>query len=59
MNNYTPPYKISSKIVKLSTEISEELIKLQFTGVEKVNSMLRKKDKIHEKRTHNYTSNRV
>jgi hypothetical protein len=44
MNNYTPPYKISSKIVKLSTEISEELIKLQFTGVEKVNSMLRKKD---------------
>ena len=46
MNNYTPPYKISSKIVKLSTEISEELIKLQFTGVEKVNPMLRKKNRI-------------
>lgn len=44
MNNYTPPYKISSKIVKLSTEISEELIKLQFTGAQKVSPMLRKKD---------------
>lgn len=30
MNNYTPPYKITSKILKLSTQISEELIKLQF-----------------------------
>ena len=36
MNNYTPPYKITSKILKLSTQISEELTKLQFTGVEKV-----------------------
>jgi hypothetical protein len=44
MNNYTPPYKISSKIVKLSTEISEELIKLQFTGAQKVGPVLRKKD---------------
>jgi hypothetical protein len=42
--NYTPPYKISSKILKLSTKISEELTKLQFTGAQKVNSMLRKKD---------------
>ena len=44
MNNYVPPYKITSKILKLSTQISEELTKLQFTGVEKVNPMLRKKD---------------
>ena len=44
MNNYTPPYKITSKILKLSTQISEELTKLQFTGVEKVNPMLRKKN---------------
>ena len=36
MNNSTPPYKITSKILKLSTQISEELTKLQFTGVEKV-----------------------
>ena len=30
--------------IKLSTKISEELTKLQFTGAQKVNSMLRKKD---------------
>ena len=46
VNNYTPPYKITSKILKLSTQISEELTKLQFTGVEKVNPMLRKKNRI-------------
>ncbi len=46
MNNYTPPYKITSKILKLSTQISEEFTKLQFTGVEKVNLMLRKKNRI-------------
>lgn len=46
MNNYTPPYKINSKILKLSTQISEELTKLQFTSVEKVNPMLRKKNRI-------------
>ena len=46
MNNYTPPYKITSKILKHSTQISEELTKLQFTGVEKVNPMLRKKNRI-------------
>ena len=46
MNNFIPPYKITSKILKLSTQISEELIKLQFTGVEKVNPMLRKKNRI-------------
>ena len=46
MNNYTPPYKISSKILKLSTQISEELTKLQFTDAQKVNPMLRKKNRI-------------
>ena len=46
MNNYSPPYKITSKILRLSTQISEELTKLQFTGVEKVNPMLRKKNRI-------------
>ena len=46
MKSYTPPYKITSKILKLSTQISEELTKLQFTGVEKVNPMLRKKNRI-------------
>ena len=46
MNNFIPPYKITSKILKLSTQISEEFTKLQFTGVEKVNPMLRKKNRI-------------
>mgnify|MGYP000148986027 FL=1 len=46
MNNYALPYKINSKILKFSTQISEELTKLQFTGVEKVNPMLRKKNRI-------------
>ncbi|MDD3008450.1 MAG: Fic family protein [Arcobacter sp.] len=46
MNNYTPPYKITSKILKLSTQISEELTKLQFTNTQKVNPMLRKKNRI-------------
>ena len=41
MNNYTPAYKITSKILKLSTQISEELTKLQFIGVEKVNSIIK------------------
>lgn len=46
MNNYIPPYKITSKILKLSTQISEELTKLQFTDAKKVNPMLRKKNRI-------------
>ena len=46
MNNYTPPYTITSKILKLSTLISEELTKLQFTETAKVNPMLRKKNRI-------------
>jgi Fic family protein len=43
---YTPPYTITSKILKLSTQISEELTKLQFTTTQKVNPMLRKKNRI-------------
>lgn len=46
MNKYTPPYTITSKILKLSTWISEELTKLQFTDTFKVNPMLRKKNRI-------------
>jgi Fic family protein len=42
----TPPYKITSKILKLSTRISEELTKLQFNKASKVNPMLRKKNRI-------------
>ncbi|OHE08977.1 MAG: cell filamentation protein Fic [Sulfurimonas sp. RIFOXYD12_FULL_33_39] len=46
MNHYIPPYTITSKILKLSTQISEELTKLQFAGLSKVNPMLRKKNRI-------------
>ena len=46
MNSYDPPYKITSKILNLSTLISEELTKLQFTDTFKVNPMLRKKNRI-------------
>ena len=41
MNKYTTPYKITSKILKLLTQISEELTKLQFTSIEKVNSIIK------------------
>jgi len=46
MPNYTPPYTITSKILKLSTQISEEMTKMQFTQSTKVNPMLRKKNRI-------------
>jgi len=46
MKNYNPPYKITSKILKLSTKISEELIKLEFTSSSKSTVMLRKKNRI-------------
>ena len=46
MNSYAPPYKITSKILNLSTQISEELTKLQFTDTIKINPLLRKKNRI-------------
>lgn len=46
VNTYIPPYTITSKILKLSTQISEELTKLQFSGAQKVNLILRKKNRI-------------
>ena len=46
MKNYNPPYKITSKILKFSTKISEELTKLEFMSSSKSNVMLRKKNRI-------------
>lgn len=46
MNHYTPPYTITSKILKLSTQISEELTKFQFNKITKTSLMLRKKNRI-------------
>lgn len=45
MNN-APPYKITSKILKFSTQISEELAKLKFIDIQKADLMLRKKNRI-------------
>ncbi|OIP53317.1 MAG: cell filamentation protein Fic [Helicobacteraceae bacterium CG2_30_36_10] len=44
--SYTPPYTITTKILKLSTKISEELTKLKFNTSAKTTPMLRKKNRI-------------
>jgi Fic family protein len=44
--NYKPPYTITSKILNLSTQISEELVKLKFNSSAKTTPMLRKKNRI-------------
>jgi Fic family protein len=46
MSQYTPPYTITTKILKLSTQISEELTKLQLHSGAKPKPMLRKKNRI-------------
>lgn len=45
-SSYTPPYKITSKILNLSTKISEELVKLKFNSSSTTMPMLRKKNRI-------------
>lgn len=45
-SNYAPPYKITSKILNLSTKISEELVKLKFNSSSTTMPMLRKKNRI-------------
>jgi hypothetical protein len=46
MSSYAPLYKITSKIFKFSTQISEELAKLQYANSVKVYPWLRKKNRI-------------
>lgn len=43
---YKPPYTITSKILNLSTKISEELVNLKFNSSSKATPMLRKKNRI-------------
>jgi Fic family protein len=43
---YKPPYTITSKILNLSTKISEELVNLKFNSSSKTTPMLRKKNRI-------------
>ena len=44
--NYKPPYTITSKVLNLSTQISEELVNLKFNSSSKTTPMLRKKNRI-------------
>ncbi len=46
MKDYVPPYTITSNILKLSTKISEDLIKLELNSSKKTTLMLRKKNRI-------------
>lgn len=46
MSHYIPPYTITTKILNLSIQITEELTKLQFAQLEKVSPMLRKENRI-------------
>ncbi len=46
MSKYIPPYTITSKILKLSTKITEELTKLEFDEKNRATLMLRKKNRI-------------
>lgn len=44
--NYTPPYTITSKILTLTSKISEHLIELQHIRNQKITPLLRKKNRI-------------
>lgn len=46
MKTYTPPYKITSKILKLSTQIIEDITKLELSKEIKNKPLLRKKNRI-------------
>lgn len=46
MKDYIPPYTITSDILKLSTKISANLMKLEFNSSKKTTLMLRKKNRI-------------
>ena len=46
MNNYKPPYNISTKMVNLISEISEELTRIEYSKENIITPMLRKKNRI-------------
>jgi len=46
MNNYKPPYTITSKILTLATNISEELTKLEYESNNIITPLLRKKNRV-------------
>jgi len=43
---YTPPYTITSKILKLSNKISEHITELKYSSKQNITPMLRKKNRI-------------
>ena len=46
MNRYEPPYTLTSKIVKLTSDISELITEIKFTDKHRINPKLRKKNRI-------------
>ena len=46
ISNYNPPYTITSKILDLTTTISEKLVVLKYTQADMMTPMLRKKNRI-------------
>jgi hypothetical protein len=43
MKNYTPPYTITSKILELTNNITQQLTELKYTHNQIITPMLRKK----------------
>jgi len=46
MNNYTPPYTITSKMVNLISSISEEITRIEYNKKEIITPQLRKKNRV-------------
>jgi Fic family protein len=46
MQDYTPPYSITSKILRLTNQISEKIVELKYTSNRTITPMLRKKNRI-------------
>lgn len=46
MSSYIPPYTITSKILTLTSEITENLTELKYSGSQSITPMLRKKNRI-------------
>lgn len=46
MNNYTPPYTISSKILDLTNKITQSMTELKYSSFQNITPMLRKANRI-------------
>ena len=46
MQNYKPPYTLTSKMLSLSTKIGEEITKIEYEASKVITPQLRKKNRI-------------